>query len=132
MNSEQMKRLKALEAADRVQRIEESFERDRSLYRDRAEELAETLDMSPDMVLEELRREMIRLEEIGEEAYLRELAAERGLSEEEIRDPEALQRHIDRLDRELEEWRERRRQQEAERVWWQGGVMYRGGVPVTD
>src|SRR5690606_42151238 len=88
--------------------------------------------MTPEAVEWEVRHNYRRPGEIGPDAHDRELAADMGVAVERLRDPGFMRQYIDQMERELEEWRERRRQQEAERVWWQGGVKYRGGVPVTD
>ncbi len=94
--------------------------------------MAADLDMTPEAVEWEVRDHYRRRDEIGPDAHDRELADDMGLTVDQLRDPDFMRQYIDQMERELEEWRERRRQQEAERVWWQGGVKYRGGVPVTD
>lgn len=125
--SEQMKRLEALETAARVQRFEESMERDLEAMRPQAEELAAELGCTAEALLADTAAISRRILEIGEEAWEAETAAEFGITVDEFRSRD--------WEGEWREWQEQDRARRAEVVYWRGGnppIPYRNGQSVTD
>jgi hypothetical protein len=123
--SDQMRRLEALEAQARISELERQS--DDPELRAWAAACAEELDMSVDAVIEESLEIALRIAEIGQAAFDREFAAELGVTVEDLHS-EAWWAEQKRKWHEYQEWDRKRR---AEMVWWRGGQMYRGGVPVT-
>lgn len=121
------RRVLALEQAARI--VNRSGEIDAAIQADwpEIERIARDLNGATETVVHEVRCALS-----DPDVYDRELSAELGIPIEEIRDPDTLQRHIDRMERDRAEWQERRRQEQAQVISWRGGVKYRGGEPVTD
>lgn len=126
------RRVLALEQAARI--VGRSAVIDAEIEANRAtiDAMAADLDMTPAAVEWEVRDHYRRRDEIGPDAHDRELAADMGLTVEQLRDPDFMRQYIDQMEREWSEWQERRRQEQAQVISWRGGVKYRGGVPVQE
>jgi len=129
--SEQMRRLAELERAAEVRRIDDMLAADVDTMHPYLEEMAASLGVTVDVVVEDARAAARRIAEVGEAAYELEVAAECGCSLEELRSGA----YLARINAEWAEWQEQDRARRAEVIYWRGGIPpipYRNGQPITD
>lgn len=123
------RRVLALEQAAGIVAAEVAMDAEIRAAWSEIERIAGDLDMTPDAIADEVRAGMRRRAEIGEAAYVAECAAALDIPLEVARDPEALRRQFERMDRERAEWEARTRDGQT---YWRAGVAYDGhGRPVV-
>lgn len=129
VTSEQMRRLEKLEVQARATEFEQA--RHDPEFRAQAAEYAARFDLDVDELIEESLEIAQRIAVIGQDAWEAECLTEDREHAERLGMTLDQYRARD-LEAEWREWKEFDRARRAEIVHWQQGVMYRGGVPVTE